>query len=236
MQAKDIMNVNVVTVAPDSDIKEIAKLLAERHVSAVPVVDQERYILGIVSEGDLIRRADRSTFKGPKSWWLALVASPEKQAKEYIRDHGTRAEDVMSREVITVSEDASLHEIAVLIEKHRIKRVPVTRNDKLTGIVSRANLLQGFVAESAASEATGSVDDRSIRERIIEGIREADPSIVNFADVVVKDGVAHLWGGVRTKALVTALEIVARNVPGVRKVENRITVMPEIVQSTLWAE
>lgn len=236
MQAKDIMNADVVTVTPETDIKAIAKILAERQISAVPVVDEAKHILGIVSEGDLIRRADRTTFKGPKAWWLAFIVSPEKRAKEYIRDHGTRARDVMTDKVISVPEVASLHDIAVLMEKHRIKRVPVTRDGTLAGIVSRANVLQGFVADGAASVSECSTDDRVIREQVIAAIREADESILSFTDVVVKEGMVHLWGGVRSKAQFNVTEIAARNVPGVRKVENRMAVMPELVQSTLWAE
>jgi len=236
MKATDIMTATVVTVGPDTGIKEIAKLLATHQISAVPVVDPENHILGIVSEGDLIRRADRSTFKGPKAWWLAIIISPEKRASEYIRDHGTQAQDVMTRDVITVSEDASLHDIAALLEKHRIKRVPVTRDGKLSGIVSRANLLQGFVAEGAASEAAATADDKQIREQIIENMKEMESAIESFVDVVVKDGLVYLWGGVRSKTEAAALEVAATNVSGVQKVENHLTIMPEIVRSTLWAE
>lgn len=236
MQAKDIMNANVVSVTPDTAIGEIAKLLADRHISAAPVVDADNRIVGIVSEGDLVRRADRSTFKGPKAWWLAFVASPERRARDYIRDHGTRAQDVMTREVVSVAEDASLHEIAVLLEKHRIKRVPVTRDGRLAGIVSRANLLRGFAALSAGQPVTSNLDDQSLRQKIINEIRDADPSMVDFADVVVKDGEVQLWGGVSSKEQVEAIELAARNVPGVRKVENHVSVLPQIIESTMWAE
>jgi len=235
MQAKDIMTVSVVTVTPDTGIKEIAKLLAERQISGVPVVDGEGRVLGIVSEGDLIRRADRSTFKGPKAWWLIFVVSPEKRAEEYIKDHGLLARDVMTREIVTVPEDASLHDIALLLEKHRIKRVPVIRDGKLTGIVSRANLLQGFVALSDTAEPAGNTDDRSIREQVINAIQDVDASILNFTNILVKDGVVQLWGGVRSKVQIDAFEVAARNVPGVRKVENNIAIVPEIVRG-LWAE
>lgn len=236
MQANDIMTVNVATVTPDTDIKEIAKLLGDRHISGVPVVDADGHVVGIVSEGDLVRRADRSAFKGPRSWWLAFVASPEKQAREYIKDHGTHASEIMTREVISVPEDTPLHDIVVLLEKHRIKRVPVTRNGKLSGIVSRANLLQGFAAMSESAEAGGSADDRTIREQVVTALKDVDASILNFTNIVVKDGVVRLWGGVRSKAQAEAFDVAARNVPGVRKVENQIAVMPEIIRSTLWAE
>ncbi len=147
MQAKDVMTSPVVTVGPDASVTDVARLLLERHISAAPVVDGSGTLLGVVSEGDLMRRPEAGTERRP-SWWLTLISEPQDEAREYLKSHGLHARDVMTRHVLTVEEDASLQDIATLLEKHRIKRVPVMRAGKVVGIVSRANLLQALVAQS----------------------------------------------------------------------------------------
>src|SRR3972149_2283575 len=151
MHAKDVMTTQVVTVSLDAPVAEIAKQLVQRRISAVPVVDADGRPVGIVSEGDLMRRPETGGERHP-SWWLALVAEAETQDREYVKSHGGRARDVMTRDLVTVTEEASLEEIATLLEKHRIKRVPVVREGKLVGIVSRANLLQGIVARQCVPQ------------------------------------------------------------------------------------
>ena len=127
MQASDIMTTDVVTVGPAAEAAEVARLMLERGISAIPVVDGKRRILGIVSEGDLIRRAECGA-DPRRSRWLALLAD---RTAEFIKAYGTRAEDLMTRDAITVSEDASLAEIARVLETHCIKRVPVLGDDRL---------------------------------------------------------------------------------------------------------
>ena len=124
MQAKDVMTPNVVTVTPDASVKDIAELLLERQISALPVVDAEQKIVGIVSEGDLLRRPETGTERR-RSWWLSLFSSSEERAADYVKGHGRRAEEVMTRNVVTVEEDTPLNKIAELLERRRIKRVPV---------------------------------------------------------------------------------------------------------------
>ena len=137
MQAKDVMTTDVVTVAPDTEVSDIARLLLERHISALPVVDGDGGVVGIVSEGDLLHRRETDTEKH-RNWWLGFLVGNEQRAAEYSKSHGTKASEIMSREVVTVNEDAQLGDIAELLEIRRIKRVPVLRDGKLVGIVSRA--------------------------------------------------------------------------------------------------
>src|SRR3546814_251272 len=190
MQVKDIMTTTVVTVRPDASIAEIAHLLLERRISAVPVVDSAGRLLGIVSEGDLMRRPESGTGRHP-SWWLSLIASPDERAMAYVKAHGGHARDAMTRDVISVSEEASLEDVAELLEKHRIKRVPVLRDGKLCGIVSRADLLHGLVARKAAPDASAS--DRAIKAAVESALPEAAVR-PDFLNVVVSGGVFHLWG------------------------------------------
>lgn len=221
MRAGDVMTTRVVTVGPDTAVRTIAQTLVERGISAVPVVDGEGRLLGIVSEGDLMRRAEAGTERQP-SWWLDLLASPEDKARDYSRAHGLTARDVMSREVVTVDEDSSLASVAALLERHRIKRVPVVRDGALVGIVSRANLLHGLIAAQPASAATAG-DDSAIRERILAAVAEAGLA-EPYVNVVVSGGRVQLWGMVSSEAEKDALRVAAETAPGVVAVENNVVV------------
>lgn len=221
MVAKDVMTSSVVTAMPDTPVPELARLLLDRRISAVPVVDSDRRILGIVSEGDLMRRPESGTERRP-GWWLELFGGAEGLASEYIKAHGVRAADIMTRKVVTITEDASLGEIAQLLEERRVKRVPVVRGGKLVGIVSRADLLRGLATRHAQSEVPLSADDRVIREKflqVLERERWARPAYVN---VIVANGTVHLWGTVDSGQERRALLIAAGTIPGVRGVEDHL--------------
>jgi CBS domain-containing protein len=223
MKAKDVMTSPAISVGPTTPVPAIARLLLARHISAVPVVDDRGGLSGMVSEGDLMRRPESGTER-PASWWLALLAGPEERATRYLKSHGLEAREVMTRDVLTVDEDASLEEIATLLERHHIKRVPVIRDGVLVGIVSRANLLHGLVARAAAghsARAQGAVT----RETVLAAIRSADLGI-EHVNVVVADGVVQLWGGVESRAAADALRLAAERTPGVRRVEDYLFVMP----------
>jgi CBS domain-containing protein len=165
VQAKDVMTAKVVSVTPDTPVEQIARLLLEQRISGVPVTDASGRILGIVTEGDLMRRPDLQTERR-RPWWLRIVADERTRAEEYTKTHGSRAADVMTRNVVTVTEETTVGEIARLLERHHIKRVPVVREGKLVGIVSRANLIQGLAARRdragpAARRTTGPSATRS---------------------------------------------------------------------------
>lgn len=232
MLAKDIMTATVVTVAPDTRINEIARRLLARNISAMPVVDDRGHVVGIVSEGDLMRRSENDTERQP-SWWIRVFAEPEDRARDYVKTHGMCARDIMSRNVISVVEGTPLADIAETLERNHIKRVTVMRDDKLVGIVSRANLLRGLVSAGTGTKATES--DRDVKGSIESEALKAGLN-VEHVSVVVADGVATVWGMVATDAERSAIGIAAERVPGVSQVENNINVMPAMVRATMGSQ
>lgn len=232
MLAVDIMTASVETVAPDTKIAEIARRLLARNISAMPVVDDQGHVVGIVSEGDLMRRSENDTERQP-SWWIKVFAEPEDRARDYIKTHGMCANDIMSRNVISVSESTPLAEIAETLERHHIKRVTVMRDDELVGIVSRANLLRGLVAAGAKTDASKS--DRELRAAIEKAALNAGLK-AEHVSVVVADGVATVWGMVESDAERSAIGVAAERVPGVSQVENNINVMPAMVRASMGAQ
>ncbi|NWN81818.1 MAG: CBS domain-containing protein [Halomonas sp.] len=220
MQAADIMTRNVITVSRDSEVREIASLLVEHGISAVPVVSDAGQVLGIVSEGDLIRRVEDD--KRSKSWWLRLFAVND--PAEYVKTHGRRAYEIMTPEPLTIDEDMPLARISRLLEKHHIKRVPVVSNGKLVGIVSRANLLQGFAM--AGQEPEVSTDDRRIREAIRKEIDVNTGVLVGRINVIVSEGKVELWGLVESNTESMAVQVAAENTAGVKDVENNLGYVP----------
>ena len=232
VKAKDIMTRKVVTVTPDTEVREVARLLTERRISAVPVVDEQGRVLGIVSEGDLVRRPELGTERHP-SWWLRLFLSPEDQAREFVKSHGHRARDVMTRDPVTVDEEASLEDIAELLETRHIKRVPVVHEGRLVGIVSRADLLRALASRKAAPEPRA--DDRTLRDRIERALEEAGVRH-EFMSVMVSGGVAHLWGIVDTPEEREAARVAAESVPGVREVRVRLNILPPGTRALIGAE
>jgi CBS-domain-containing membrane protein len=220
------MTTKVVTAAPDTSISDLANLLLRHRISAVPVVDGERRILGMVSEGDLLHRAETET-EHRHSWWLSLVASTEDNAREYVKSHGLRASDVMTGDVVTVEEDTSLGEIAELLEERRIKRVPVAKDGKLVGLVSRADLVRALASRSKAEPAPPSPeDDQAIRQALLQTLDSEGLVRTGNVNVIVTDGVVHMWGVVESDEIRAAVRVAAENVPGVRGVESHIGRVP----------
>jgi CBS domain-containing protein len=223
MQAQDVMTTRVVAVAPDTPVTEIAKLLLERQISAVPVVSDDRRLLGIVSEGDLTHGLGQEGAK--RSWWLDLLASPQAKAEAYLRSHGRLASDLMTREVVSVTPDTPLPEIARLLEARRIKRVPVLRDGELVGIVSRADLLRGFALQPSAD---ANADDRVLRERLTVEFERSGVRSHAYVNIVIRDGAVHLWGIVPTQEEAEALQRAAERVAGVASVESHLAVHPRM--------
>ncbi len=226
MKAKDIMTSRVVTVNPDTTVIEIAKLLLERSISAVPVINETGTIVGIVSEGDLIHREEIGTAEKKQSWWLRMFAGSPELAKDYVKSHGHCAQDVMTRDVVSVGEDAELTEIAKILEMRHIKRVPVVRNGKLIGIVSRANFIQAIAASKKIRLVPVSADDATIRAEV-ESALEREAWASSSTMVMVTDRTVKLWGWVSNDAERNASRIVVEGVAGVASVDDQRIAQPD---------
>ncbi len=226
MHAAEIMTRDVITAAPQTEVREIVQLMLTNRISAVPVVDAAGKVLGMVSEGDLMRRVENKTDRRD-SWWLKALFTASNDAGTYVKSHGRRAEDVMTRDVVTISEDTPLYKIAQTLEKHHIKRAPVVKDGKLVGIVSRSNLLHGF--STMQQDAGGSADDHSIREKIIKEMTNKLDISQSTTNVVVVDGVVTLWGLVDSEAKKKAAGVAAETTAGVKEVHNNLGVSPSQV-------
>jgi CBS domain-containing protein len=229
MKASDVMVSNVITVGPDATVPEVADLLLRHRISAVPVVGANGEILGIVSEGDLINRPETQTSHG-KSWWLEALASNEVLAAEYVKSHSRKAADVMTCDVVSAAPDTLVAEVAALLEKNRIKRVPIVENGKIVGIVSRANLLQGL-ASLGRNAPQSRPDDSTIRDVVMAKLtneRWASPALIS---VTVIDGTVELWGIVESQAERKAVHVLAEVTPGVRAVNDNLMIRPASSQS-----
>lgn len=221
MRARDIMTTSVVTVSPETDIAEAVKLMLERQISGVPVIDDSGRLIGILTEGDLMRRAELVT--GQQSWWINPISSPEQEAKAYVKAHGLKVKDVMTKEVVTITEQEPLDRIAMVFEERGIKRTPVLRSGKVVGIVSRANLLRSLAVKKITDPAPS---DSQIRSAILATAAEDAAIRVVLVDVTVDDGVVHLWGNTASEAEREAFRVVAENTKGVKEVQNHIRVLP----------
>jgi len=217
MRAADVMSINVSVAWLDTPVAEIARRLCDRRISALPIVDAEDRLLGIVSEGDLMRRTELGT-GGGRSWWLDLLSSDAALADDYVKTHGRTAKDVMTRPVITVDEAADLKEVAGLLESRHIKRVPVLRDGKLVGIVSRADIIRGLIAGGEGWPRARTEDDASIRTAIQEKLHNLPFAVGAHANAIVEDGVVHLWGHVDTPEQRNGIRVAVENVPGVKQV------------------
>jgi CBS domain-containing protein len=223
MKVQDVMTRDVATATPETPVTELAKRLVERRISAVPVVDRELHVVGIVSEGDLLRRRELGT-EARRSWWLEIFSDPDALAREYTKTHGLTAADVMSSPVFCVEESASLASIADMLETHGVKRVPVVRGGKLVGIVSRADLVRAFVASAPAPAPAGSRDDRQIEKALRERLNRESWARSITLNVVVENGVVSLWGFARSEEQRRGLKVLAQEIPGVKGVEDRLTI------------
>src|SRR6201997_3713136 len=212
MRAMDVMTSEVITVDENASVQSVAKLMAKHGISAVPVVDKDNRVIGMVSEGDLLHRAETGTERR-RSWWLEMVSSTNKLAGEYIKSHSGKVEDVMTRDVLSVTEETAVADIAVLLETDRIKRVPVLRDGKLVGIVSRANLVRALAMTMNEPPGETEAEDRVIRDNLFAELKPQKWAEVSPANITVKNGIVHLWSSYLSeqerRALVLALHPIA---------------------------
>lgn len=226
MKASDIMTTDVITVAADSSVRDAAETLLKNRIGGAPVVDAKGNLVGVVSEGDLFRRAETGT-EHERSWWLKLLMGHEQLATEYVKEHSRKIADVMSHKVITASPDTRASEIAEMLESSRIKRVPIVKNGKLVGIVSRANLLHALASLRSEIPARP-VEDSKLREAIMKRLADEPWSRAALINVTVASGVADVWGIVDSEPEKEAIRVAIETVPGVKSVKDNLIVRPII--------
>ena len=172
MKASDVMTVGAATIRSDASVPEAARLMLQYAISGLPVVDDAGHLVGIITEGDFLRRTETGTGRPHRPRWLEFLLGPGRLADEYVHSHSRKVEEVMTRQVVAVAEETPLDEIARLMERHRIKRVPVIRDNRVVGIVSRANLLRGLARLADAAPAA-TANDLAIREQILAEFRRS---------------------------------------------------------------
>jgi CBS domain-containing protein len=230
MNAADVMVRQVVTVRPDATIREVAALLVAKHISAAPVTDANGKLLGIISEGDLLRRSETETERR-RPWWLKLLVSRETLSTEFIKSHSRRVSDVMTPNVIVALPDTPLHEIATLLERNRIKRVPIVQNDKIVGLVSRADLVRAIASSPDAEPSRTASDDVALRNTVLTKL-EAEPwALTGLINVSARSGQIDVWGFVDSDLQRDAIRVAIEITPGVTAVNDNMTLRPIMAAS-----
>jgi len=224
MNAADVMTLDPLSVAPQTALVEAGRLMLQHRISGLPVTDPRGAVVGVVTEGDLLRRAETGTERH-RTGWLAFLMGPGRLADEYVGAHARKVGEVMTRDVVAVGASTGLAEIVQLMEKHRIKRVPVVANGKLVGIVSRSDLVRALVhklTRQAASRVRDTASDGSIQRRILE-IIDKEPWGPRFSvDVTVKAGIVDLHGAITDERERTALIVAAEGIAGVKAVNDHL--------------
>jgi CBS domain-containing protein len=223
MKAIDVMTIGAVTVHPDSTVGHAARVMVERGVSGLPVVTEQGKLVGMITEGDLLRREELGTADRVARWvdfWL----NEDMLARNYAREQGRKVEDVMSHDVTAVGPEETVGRIVELMELKGIKRVPVVRDGSVVGVVSRANLLS-TLARLGSETPQPVVDDLTIRRSILDeldGKTWAPGATINIA---VRDGVVTLGGTVETVHVKDAVRVAAEKAPGVLRIWDNIRII-----------
>lgn len=219
MRAHQVMTRNLITVTPDTSIRDAALLMLDKHVSGLPVVDETGKLAGIISEGDFLRRSEIGTQTRRKRW-LALILGSGKDADDFVRQHGRKVDEVMTADPVTAGEETSLEAIVQLMEKYNVKRIPIVSGNRLVGIVTRTDLLRA-VANLDQFVPDPTADDDHIRARIVRAIQKNDWAPVEL-DVMVRDGIVSIRGTITDERSRQATIVAAENIEGVRKVHDHL--------------
>ena len=224
MQARDVMSPKVVCIAVTESVFDAAELMLGARVNAVPVVNDKGAVVGIVSEADLLRRAEIGT-DSKKGWLARLLDSESSAAHDFVSANTRRVADVMSRDVVTADLDTPLRDLVDTMERRGIKRIPIVSDGVLVGMVSRADLLRALLSREPDNPVLQPTD-RALRDAVAAAIEKHPWSSRWPVNVFANDGVVHLWGFVENEDVLKALRVAAENVPGVRKVKNHLRLMP----------
>lgn len=220
MKAEDVMTRDVISIAPDATVLEAAKLMLDHRISGLPVIDRDGKLVGILSEADFLRRRETRT-EHRRSRWFEFLMGPGRTAAEYTHSHGSKVSEVMTAEVRTVEEYTTLEDIVDLMERCRIKRVPVLCGGQVVGIVTRSNLMRAMVSLTRAAQPDAP-DDATIRETLLAEMQKEKWAPAALIDVAVRDGVVNLNGAITDERQRAALKVAAENFPGVKAVKDNL--------------
>jgi len=220
MNASDVMTREILSVRADTTVAEAIRTMLDNRISGLPVIDEAGRLVGILTEGDLLRRGETGTER-QRPRWLEILMGPGRLAGEYVRTHGRKVDEVMTRDVVSVIPDTPLKEVVELMERHRIKRVPVLDGDVLVGILSRADLLRALLGALEEKPPLATTDDE-IRERILAELARSAWVPRDGIAITVENGVVDLNGVILDEKERGALRVAAENVPGVRAVEDHL--------------
>jgi CBS domain-containing protein len=221
--ARELMSRNVVAVGADFSVRDAIEIMLAHHISGLPVVDSHGKLVGILSEGDFLRRAEIGTEKR-RGRWLSLLAGSDRVALDFVRQHGRKVGEIMSRTPVTIDEETSLEQIVRLMESLDVKRFPVMRGDEIVGMVTRTDLMTAVGRLSRSLETRADTDDQ-IRSSVLAALSRASwrPSAL---EVIVQSGVVTLQGNVKSNNERKAAVVAAENVAGVQQIDDRLTIYP----------
>jgi CBS domain-containing protein len=220
MEACQVMTSPTITIAPSATVRQAITTMLDKHVSGLPVVDENGALAGIVSEGDLLRRSEIGTERHrPK--WLEFLLGPGRSATDYVHSHSRRIADLMTNDPVAVEEHASLEEVVALMEKNGIKRVPVLRAGVVVGIVTRSDLLRAFV-NATQEPVVGVRSDADLKTDILTALEAQKWAPAGSIHVAVRDGVAILSGTIFDDRERDAIRVCAENIPGVKSVTDEL--------------
>jgi len=222
MKASEIMARNVIAIRAEASVNEAVRLMLQHKISGLPVVNAADELVGIVTEGDFLRRAETGT-ETQRPRWLQLLMGTGKLADDYVRSHGRKVAAIMTADVVAVGEDAALGEVVKAMEKWRIKRVPVIRDRKVVGLISRSDLLRAFARAIPTVAATPAPeDDLKLRDLVQAEFDRLPWSMRNMISVTVENGAVDLQGVVFNVRERDALRVAAENIPGVKAVYDHL--------------
>ena len=222
MKARDIMVRDVITVHPDTLVRDIASLMVEKHISGVPVLSDNRKLVGMVSQSDLLHRAEVGTDRKHK-WWFRILVDSRALAREYVKTHGLKAHDIMCRYVVSVREDAELRDVADILDRRRIKRVPVVQEDRVVGIITRGDLVRAL-SQVQISKVAKRIGNAALHKKLYDRIRSQPWINDNCVNLTVSDGIVEVGGFVETTDQRVALRILIQETEGVNRVDDKMSV------------
>ena len=220
MNAEHVMTRDVISIDPDATVLQAARLMLQHHISGLPVIDKNGNLVGVLSEGDFLRRRETKTERR-RSRWLEFLMGPGRIAAEYSHSHGSKVSEVMTAEVQTVDEVTPIEDIVDLMERRRIKRVPVLCGGQVVGIVTRSNLMHAMVSLARAAQPAAT-DDAAIRESLLAEMQKEQWAPAATTNIVVHNGVVELWGVIVDERQREALKVAAENTPGVKAVKDHL--------------